>query len=333
MLADQGEARQRVIENDAVFPRDNIVATRAITPKLAFVLVVIDVAPDALDRKFYGVRWLLVAGCAYKRLMSARQRKPRHLIVIETAVFPVAAVVAARAVRAVSPLVNIIGRVTGDAHPGRFADRVSRAVTCGATRTGMLAEQRKTRVTVVVERGALPVGRVMATGAVRAPSALMNIVFGMAAVALGRRPVPALTGMAAEARGGSMLADEGVPRAGMIERQRLFPVVDAMTALTVLAEPTAMRILFGMTACARCWRPAIVRIVAMASSTSCSCVSPGQGVVGQAVVKTSAFELHQTEGAAPMVAMTSLACLAPRARLAVKPGASLNIRCNPAVTA
>jgi hypothetical protein len=97
------------------------------------------------------MRGLLVARRTLKRFMRARQGKSRHRIVIEAAVFPITAVVALCAIGAIPSLMDIVARVAGDACPGRLPDSVSGAVTCRTARAGMLAEQGKTRVSVVIE--------------------------------------------------------------------------------------------------------------------------------------------------------------------------------------
>ena len=115
MLAEQGEAGQRVIEGNLFLPADRIVATRAIGSELALVNIVIGMAAHTGHRKFYDARWLFVAGIAGQRLVSATQCKSRHGVVVEAVLLPAAAIVATRAIGSVVALVDIILHMAGNA--------------------------------------------------------------------------------------------------------------------------------------------------------------------------------------------------------------------------
>lgn len=115
MFAQQWKAGQGMIEGHLFLPADRIVAALAIRSELALVDIIICMATQAGHGQLDDAWRLLVASTAYKGLMGAAQRKAGHRIVVETALLPVAAVMAARAIRAIAALVDIVLDMAGDA--------------------------------------------------------------------------------------------------------------------------------------------------------------------------------------------------------------------------
>ena len=196
MLAEQGEAGQRVIEGHIFLPADCIVTACAVGSKLAFVGIVVSVAANAGYRKLHDARRLLVTSGAGKRLVRAAKRKTCHRIVIETVLLPIAAIVATRAIGAVAALVHIILHVAGDTSARRLPDRIASAMARRATRSGVFPDKGKARIRVMIERGCFPARGRMAVCAIGAARAFVHIVPGVARDALGRRSGPALPCMA-----------------------------------------------------------------------------------------------------------------------------------------
>lgn len=90
-------------------------ARGTVRSELSLVDIVIRVTAEAGDGQFDDAGWLLVAGSTGQGLVCAAQGKTGHHIVVEAALLPVAAIVAARAIRAIASLVNVIRDMAGDA--------------------------------------------------------------------------------------------------------------------------------------------------------------------------------------------------------------------------
>lgn len=250
MFAQQWKAGQRVIEGHLFLPPDRIVATCAIGSELALVDIVIGMTAYTGHRKLYDAGWLFMAGVAGERLVRPAQREPRHRVVIEAVLLPVATIVAACAIGAVAALVDIVLHMTGDAGPRRLPDRVAHAMARGATRCRMFPDKGKAGVRVMIERRRLPARRRMAACAVGSARAFVHIVPGMARDALGGGSGPALACMARKAGGRSVSAGQGKAGRSVVEGQGLFPAVNGVAGLAILAEPSKMRVLPGMASCA-----------------------------------------------------------------------------------
>ncbi len=158
----------------------------------------------------------------------------------------------------------------------------------------------------------------MAGGAIRSARAPVNVIFGMTAEAVLRKPRPFLTGMACEATQLPVRTNQPKSRLCMIKGKRLLPIEHRVTGLAILAEPTKVRILLGVARGAACPQTPVMRVVAVASGTSGLRVATNERVIGQLVVEPIAVEPCQLRSPAMMLAMTGLARLTPRVRLAVK---------------
>lgn len=108
MFAEQGKAGQRVVKRDLFLPADRIVTTCAICSEFGLVDIIVQVAAYTGDGELHDARGLLVTGIAREWLVSTAQGKSGHCVVVETALFPVPAVVAACAIGSVAAFVNIV---------------------------------------------------------------------------------------------------------------------------------------------------------------------------------------------------------------------------------
>jgi hypothetical protein len=73
-------------------------------------------------------------------------------------------------------------------------------------------------------------------------------------------------------------------------------------------------------------------VVAMASGASRTGMPADQGIIGERVIEPWPRKPDQAKGAPAMIAVASLAGLAPRVRFAVKPGISADIGRYPTMT-
>lgn len=89
MLAKQREAGEVMIEAHAADPGFGIVAIAAIGAQFAEMLVVLDVARDAVGGQLHFQRWLDMATLALRGGVLSGERKARHGVVIEAGDFPV----------------------------------------------------------------------------------------------------------------------------------------------------------------------------------------------------------------------------------------------------
>ena len=92
-------------------------ACGTVRSELSLVDVVIRMTAQAGDGQFDDAGWLLVAGSTGQGLVCAAQGKTGHYIVVEAALLPVAAIVAARALGAIAAFVDIILDVAGHTGP------------------------------------------------------------------------------------------------------------------------------------------------------------------------------------------------------------------------
>ncbi len=113
--------------------------------------------------------------------MRTEQGEVRHRIMVKARHFPVTAIVAFCAVSPIAPLVAIILGMAAKAITRRVFDAIVRSVTLGAGHSGVLAEQRKAGVLIMIEACRLPACRRVATGAIRASRSLMSVILGVAA--------------------------------------------------------------------------------------------------------------------------------------------------------
>lgn len=204
MFAEEWKARQCMVEGDFFLPADSVMATGAICSELAPVDIIVGMTAHASNGQFHVARGLLVAGIACEGLVSPAQCKPGHLVVVKAALLPVPVIVAAGAVAAITPFVDIVPHMAGNASARRFPDRIANPMTRRAARCGMRPDQWETGTGVVIEGRRFPTGRRMTAGAIRSARALVDVVPGVAGDALGRRSSPALASMARETSRTSM---------------------------------------------------------------------------------------------------------------------------------
>mgnify|MGYP007068605524 CR=1 FL=1 len=219
MLAQQGEAAERMIEADVRFPIRTVVAAAACGSKLAGMNIIRPMAGCALHRELELVGWGSVAGFAAHGCMRALQGKPSHLVMVETGELPPALLVATRAVVPISALVRIVGGMTSDAGR-RGLLRLRRLLVASTTgRRPVRAAKREARHRIVVEADLLPTGRGVTGGAVGAVLALVHVIGGVAAAARPHRMLPDIArAMTARATGCRMGPQQGKARTGMVER-------------------------------------------------------------------------------------------------------------------
>lgn len=159
VLAEQGEARQRMIKRNPVFPADRIVAGCAVAAEALVMRVLRRVTADTGQRRLGSLGWQFVAGTAFHFDMRADQRKARHPVVIEIRLFPAFGIMALGAIRAVAAFMGVILFVAGKTGFGRFWNRVANAVAGGTFGRGVTAKQRKAGILVMIERHGFPANR------------------------------------------------------------------------------------------------------------------------------------------------------------------------------
>jgi len=176
MNADQRELRERMVERNRM-PRDLGMATlaRAIA---AAVRVVLLVATDTGLRQFVRQRAAMAAFAA-QGFVRAFQRKAGLRKMIELAL-PRRFAVAIRALAAETAVMMVVGAVAPVAVFRRLFDRHVVEVARAADELFVSADQCKTGLFEMIERGSAPFRRVVARRAVRAATAAVDIVGAVA---------------------------------------------------------------------------------------------------------------------------------------------------------
>lgn len=180
VLAQQGKARERVIETDIGFPTAAAVALSALVSELPGMDIVLRMASGTFHGELQFPRRANVAAFAADSGMFPGQGKARHAVVVEADLFPAAFGMAARAIPAVSALVHIVRGMTAITGNRRFGALRRLLVAGGASGKAVSALQRETSHAIMVKTRLLPRRGIVAGGTVRTPPPLMHIVVRMA---------------------------------------------------------------------------------------------------------------------------------------------------------
>lgn len=218
MFAKQRKAGQRVVEGDFFLPAYRIVTTRTVGTELALVHIVVGVAAYACDRELYRARRLFVAGIAFERLVRTAQRKASHRVVVEIALLPVTAIVAARAIGSIATFMRVILGMARYTRAGRLPGRVANAVAGRTACASMLRDQGKSGIPTMIERRGFPARCGMAARAVGSTRTPMDIILCVACYTLARCARPTLPGMTGKASSCAVPASERKACSTMIEQ-------------------------------------------------------------------------------------------------------------------
>jgi hypothetical protein len=151
VLAKEREARERVIELNALLPIVRIVAALALIAQLAFMRIVFAMASHARRRRLDDIGRLLVAPLALGGFVRANQFEARHRIMVEARYLPVAAVVTFCAIGPVTALVTIVFCMAAVAGSRRLLDAIPHPMTLRACCGAVFSKQGEARILVVIE--------------------------------------------------------------------------------------------------------------------------------------------------------------------------------------
>ncbi len=175
MLADKRKARDIVIERNVAAPAIFSVTLSAQFPKLAFMWVIVTVAPAALHREFLFEKITYMTPIAFRLLVFAAQGKLRILVVIETNSFPFLGRMAFFAFFSTRALMNILQAVAADA--GRWYILIPLCRMAGFARNLLMLSVKREFGLVMVERFCgFPAILAMARFAFLSQSALMGLI-------------------------------------------------------------------------------------------------------------------------------------------------------------
>ena len=186
MQSDQWKARQIMVEGDLLAPARLPVTLPAIGAQLAMVSIVLAMASNAGHRQLVAIKVARVAALAGDGRVTAAQRKPGRLVVVEADGRPLHRRVAGLTAIAVPSRVLVLQAVAGDAG----SRQILVALTDMAFRTCNLAvraHQGELRLGVIVGLYLTPGFLPVTTLARRAESSLVRVIILVAVEAASGR--------------------------------------------------------------------------------------------------------------------------------------------------
>ena len=172
------------------------------------VRVVVLVAFAATGQRFLIEDGFEMAGLTFERRMCPVQYVIRVSVVVENEVCKTLRCVTGIATLSHVAVVIVVFAVAREAARIHLIVERVIAMAVAADEQGMLAGQFERGIACVIERGVLPLGRLVAVTALLAAAAIVGVVFGMARIAGARCVDKGMFGMATEAGGGFMATDQ-----------------------------------------------------------------------------------------------------------------------------
>lgn len=333
MLADQREPRLAMIETKCLAPSHFVVTGRAIGPEPPTMRIVGAVAADAGGRRPDTMQRPDVTRRARNRAMRAAEREPGHPVMVEMHVRPARRGMAGGAVTPKLPVMDIVARMAGDARRLGAPPCHVLAVAPGTGGDGMCTDQREPRVAIVIERREFPSRWRVARSTVTAALPVVDVVAPVTRDAGPRRPREPTVGVATRTCRPAMQPHQRETGSRVIERVDRFPRRRVVTGCAILAEPSAVDVLFRMAPRTRTgrFRKRTGRLVARLAGRSAMC--PGQREIGEPVIEMVRIELHYGGARAVMFAVTETALLRRnRGDATVEAAMGGNVAPDPSVT-
>lgn len=228
-----------------------------------------------------------MAGAALLLGVFAQQGKARQRVIKADIHRPTRSIMAALTITAQLPRMGIILGVARATLAGQL-DLIGRLnMACFAAHLGMFADQREIRHAIMVEVDGFPSRCRMASTAIRAISALMDVIRFMA-VCTGGRGLDGLCRLLVTGRAGgrAMRAAQRKSRNRIVIETDLLPITGGMAGGALSAILTFMGIFFCMAGRAGAGRVLVDIAGAMAGRTAGCCMSPHQRKPRACVVKS-----------------------------------------------
>ena len=297
--AQQGETGQIVVEANSLAPSHLSMALPACRPLAAPVHVVACMAARAVGPEALLVQRAGVAGGAGELAMGAAKREPGLACMVEGRRLPGHRGVALLAAIAVASPVRVVGAMAREAVAGELRGPDAPHVAGLARHARVASRERKAGLARVVEADLLPGDRRVAALAARAEASVMDVVHGVAADAVPRRPGVALARMADCAGNLGVLAVQRESRLRVVETGST-PRPLRVAGSAIGPHRTVVRVLARVARAAgrRCLAPRLsARVTAAARDLR---VSTRERKIGERVAEGFALEAHDV-GVAPLV--------------------------------
>lgn len=302
MRARQRVAGLLVVIEEPACPTIGVVTARTVGAEPTDMVRIL-VAARASTRRILE-RLGSVAFLAGHHRMQSDQWEPRQIMIEDDLLPPARLLVALLAIAAQLTPVRIILAMAGDARHGQFIAIQVAGVALLALELGVAAAQRKLGCLVVVKADRGPrLGGVtgLTIGAVVARMLVLQAVTGDA------RPTQILVSlahMAFRTRDFAVRADQWESRLAVIERSHPRPSLLAVTAVTLLAQSTLVRIVCPVTVETAPGGLTEFPVPCMAAVATRSLVGPHQREVGKSMVEGFAVELDDVEWAPLVLCVT-----------------------------
>lgn len=255
-----------VVEKDIVLPRRFTVAVEALRALCALVGVIVLVTRETVAFQLHFVNRLDVAGSTLGFPVRTDQCVAGVFLMIEMHIGPAAAGVTGLAALSEMTLVIVVFPVAGDARHVEFVGERVVAVAAIAILLRMLAIQWEIRIAIVIEARIVPAPRVVAVAALVAAAAIVRIVFRMAVVAFSRRILKRIVGMAVQALGLLVLADQRIIGGVVIELD-IVPFHRGVAVAAGRPQRLAVRVMFFVAGIAVAGRIAMFLVLRVARGT------------------------------------------------------------------
>ena len=246
MVAEQREARQPVVEENIVLPRQFGVAVSTPRPHGTAMRVVILMTRQAVRSRRCIEDRLDMASGTFSISMCTQQRMTRVDVMIEMHVRPPGRRMTGIAGTTEVPVVVVVVFVTGDA--GRtqaVGERVGAMVTV-ASLLGVHAIEGKLCVALMIEARFVPTNRAVAIAAFGTAAPVVRVVLGMAGITCRRRILERVVGVTVKTPWSLVVADQRKAGRVVIELN-VQPALGCMAVAALRAESARMCVIAFVT--------------------------------------------------------------------------------------